>query len=129
MLGAQLFQLVRSGRIRFIIGDIRQQSVRGVTGKTFTVLPWFTQMASGEPGSTRKHRLEKNISSGSPSRSSNNQVGQDNSDPDFGFVGDHVSRRPSTTEDEQRVKGLLKEILALKEKNVSSWVVEVRLSV
>ncbi|KAJ9583825.1 hypothetical protein L9F63_021828 [Diploptera punctata] len=124
MLRPQLIQLVRCDKVHLIVGEIRQKFFDGVISRKYTALPWFTPMASGEPESARIRRSERKFSTGSPSRSSNNQIAQDNSDPDFGFVSDHLTRRPSTTEDEQRVKDLLKEILALKEKNVSSWIVE-----
>jgi hypothetical protein len=83
-------------------------------------------MASGEHDNTRILRFDTKRLSGSPSSSDDSQIGQDASDPDYYLSSyENQRRRPSTAEDEQRVKNLLKEILAYRETSVSSWIVEV----
>jgi hypothetical protein len=87
-------------------------------------------MATGEHDNARVHKLDAKRLSGSTNLSNDNQSGQDpissdRSDPDYYPSSENLRRRPSTVEDEQRVKNLLKEILAYRETNVSSWIVEV----
>jgi hypothetical protein len=82
-------------------------------------------MASGEHDNTRLRRVDAKRLSGNPFLANDNQIGQHGSDPDYNISNENLRRRPSTAEDEQRVKNLLKEIIAYRETNVSSWIVEV----
>jgi len=62
-----------------------------------------------------------------PSESSGSETEDNNpscTSPEDLFPAPLLMRRQSTIEDEQRVIGLLKEILEYQDKNVSSWVVE-----
>ncbi|PSN37402.1 hypothetical protein C0J52_16312 [Blattella germanica] len=122
MVGAQLPQVLRVTRGQLIVADFWQQLFRGAKGRQYIAVPRFALMATGDPENARVRRLESRYSTGSPIRSSNNQ---DTADPDYCFSSsDHIARRPSTSEDEHRVKNLLKEVLAYRETNVSSWIVE-----
>ncbi|XP_069689854.1 malonyl-CoA decarboxylase, mitochondrial-like [Periplaneta americana] len=117
------FLLPMSG-LRYFTPEIYHQFVRSISGKSYLFAPWLTPMASGEHQNDRIRRLDTKRISSSPVRS-NDQLGQDSSDPDYYFPSsENLVRRPSTIEDEQKVKNLLKEILAYQDTNVSSWIVE-----
>jgi hypothetical protein len=80
-------------------------------------------MATGEHDKTGIRELGAKRISGGPNLSNDSEAGQHN--PNYCPTSENVRRRPSTAEDEQKVKNLLKEILAYRETNVSSWIVEV----
>lgn len=108
----------------FGIAEIRRQ-IPISRGKSYSFSLLFTPMASGEHDNARIRRFDTKRLSGSPSSSDDSQIGQDASDPDCLSSNEYHKRRSSTAEDEQRVKNLLKEILAYRGTNVSSWIVEV----
>jgi hypothetical protein len=82
-------------------------------------------MATGENDNTGVRKLDTKRLSGGPNLSNDSEEGQESSNPEYHPSSEYLGRRPSTTEDEQKVKNLLKEILAYRETNVSSWIVEV----
>lgn len=83
-----------------------------------------TLMANGERD--RLLKLDAKILNRSPDLPNDSQMGQDCNDPDYCLPSsENLRRRSSTTEDEQRLKKLLKEILDYRDTNVSSWIVEV----
>lgn len=120
-----MFRFVRGLWSPLGIAEIRRQ-IPGISRKSHNFSFWCTLMASDEHDTTRIHRFDTKSLCRSPSTSDDSQVGQDSSDPDYYFSSnENQGRRPSTVEDEERAKNLLKEILAYRETNVSSWIVEV----
>jgi hypothetical protein len=81
-------------------------------------------MATGEHDNTGVRKLDTKRISGGPNLSNDCEERRDSSNPDY-YPSSENLRQPSTAEDEQKVKKLLKEILAYRETNVSSWIVEV----
>jgi hypothetical protein len=82
-------------------------------------------MAAGEKDDTGVRKLDRKRLSGGHNLSNDSEEGRDTSNLEYYPSSENLGRRPSTTEDEQKVKNLLKEILAYRETNVSSWIVEV----
>lgn len=83
-----------------------------------------TLMANGERD--RLLKVDAKRLNRSPDLSNDSQMGQDCNDSDYCLASsENFRRRSSTTEDEQKLKNLLKEILDYRGTNVSSWIVEV----
>lgn len=97
---------------------------RDINRKSYNFSLWYTHMATGEHDNRGLRKLDAKRLSAAPSLSNDSQTGQDSSNPDY-YPSSENMKRPSTVEDERRVKNLLKEILAYRETNVSSWIVEV----
>jgi hypothetical protein len=122
MKGAQLVRLSRGLCLPLWIVVGRQ--FRDINRKSYNFSLWCTYMATSEHCNTGVRKLDAKRLSGAPKLSDGNQAGQDSSNPDYCSSSENMRRRSSTVEDEQRVKNLLKEILAYRETNVSSWIVE-----
>lgn len=122
MKGAQLVRLSRGLCLPLWI--VFGRHFRDINRKSYNFSLWCTHMATGEHDNTGVRKLDLKRLGGAPSFSNDSQAGQDSSNPDY-YPSSESMRRPSTVEDEQRVKNLLKEILAYRETNVSSWIVEV----
>ncbi|XP_021913341.1 malonyl-CoA decarboxylase, mitochondrial-like isoform X2 [Zootermopsis nevadensis] len=120
MKAAQLSRVICNLCSPLGIAEIRRQ-IPIISGRSHKISP----MASGEHDNTRIHTFYTKRLSGSSSRTDDSQTRQDASDHDYYISSnENQCRRPSTAEDEQRVKNLLKEIIAYRENKVSSWIVE-----
>lgn len=124
MKAAQLSRVICNLCSPLGIAEIRRQ-IPIISGRSHKISP----MASGEHDNTKIHTFYTKRLSGSSSRTDDSQTRQDASDHDYYISSnENQCRRPSTAEDEQRVKNLLKEIIAYRENNLSSWIVEVCLT-
>ncbi|XP_023708296.1 malonyl-CoA decarboxylase, mitochondrial isoform X2 [Cryptotermes secundus] len=121
MKGAQLLRLSKGLCLQPWI--VFGRNFRDINRKSYSFSLWCTHMATGERDNNGVRKLDAKRLSAAPSLSNDSQAGQDNSNPDYYPSSENI-KRPSTVEDEQRVKNLLKEILAYRETNVSSWIVE-----
>jgi hypothetical protein len=122
MKGVQLLRLSKGVCLPLWI--VFDRHFRDINRKSHNFSLWCTHMATGQHDNSGVQKLDTKRLSRAPILSNDSQAGQDISNPDY-YPASENMRRPSTVEDEQRVKNLLKEILAYRETSVSSWIVEV----
>ncbi|XP_067004355.2 malonyl-CoA decarboxylase, mitochondrial [Anabrus simplex] len=92
----------------------------------YSIVPHLSRMASGDPDNLKNRTLFTRPRCDARKNTGNEDV----DDPDDIFSSpEHFARRPSTIDDEHRLEKLLKEVLAYRDTNVSSWIVESKVKI
>ncbi|KAK7872596.1 hypothetical protein R5R35_001934 [Gryllus longicercus] len=105
-------------------GVVHSNLIKGLSAnysKGYLAHSRFLRMASGDNNDNHKLFVPQNRRE---RRISGSEQYEDGEELDELFSSQDVARKPSTFDDEQKLEVLLKEVLAYRDSNVSSWIVE-----